>query len=88
MALGEMEDDGARFEQGEIALFIRGNLAEGMQAQMRGLLHRAERNEAHLVRLADFFQRPAHACVARESLAAVRRSFKGGNGDGHRDGSW
>jgi hypothetical protein len=36
------------------------------------LFQRAERNEANLVRLADLFERPANACVARQSFAAIR----------------
>jgi hypothetical protein len=42
-----------------------------MQRQMRGFLHRAKRNKANLVGLADFFKRPADAHIARQSLAAI-----------------
>jgi hypothetical protein len=38
---------------------------------MRGLLHRTKRNKPNLVRLAHFFERPANARIARESLAAI-----------------
>jgi hypothetical protein len=55
-----------------------------MKRQMRWLLHRAERNQANLVGLACFFQRPANARIARQSLAAIGRMFKSRNGDGHR----
>jgi hypothetical protein len=43
MALGDMEHDRPRLEQGEIAFLIGRNLAERMKRQMRGFLHR--RNE-------------------------------------------
>ena len=71
MALGDMEDDRAGLEQGEIAFLVGRSLAERMKGQVRGFLHRAERNKANLVRLADFFERPANARIARESLAAI-----------------
>ena len=51
---------------------------------MRGLLHGTERNKANLIRLTHFFKRPANARIARQSLAAIRRSFKGCNRDRHR----
>ena len=41
MALGDMEDDRARFEQDEIAFLIGRNLPERMEREMRGLLHLA-----------------------------------------------
>ena len=41
MALGDVEDDRAGLEQREIAFLIGRDLAERMQRQMRGLLHRA-----------------------------------------------
>src|SRR3954462_1724357 len=87
MALGDMEHDRARLEQAEIAFFVGRNLPERMKRQMRGLLHRLERNKTNLVRLAHFFQRPANARIARQSLAAIGRPFKRGNGDGHREAS-
>jgi hypothetical protein len=42
-----------------------------MKRQMRGFLHRTKRNQANLVRLAHFFERPANARIARQSLAAI-----------------
>src|ERR671914_3039639 len=83
MVLGYMEDDRASLEQGEIAFLIGRDLTERMKRQMRGFLHRTERNKANLVGLARFFERPANARVARQPLAAIGRSFKGGNDDGH-----
>src|SRR5258708_34965439 len=56
-----------------------------MKRQMCGFVHRPERNKTNLVRLAHFLQRPANARITRQSLAAIRRPFKGGNGDGHRE---
>jgi hypothetical protein len=47
---------------------------------MRGLLHRVERNKPDLVRLADFFKRPADAHVGRQFLAVVWRPFKSSDG--------
>jgi hypothetical protein len=87
MVLGDMEDYRACLEQGEIAFLIGGNLAERMKGQVRGFLHRTERNEANLVGLADFFECPANARIARQSLAAIGRPFKRGNDDGHRETS-
>jgi adenylylsulfate kinase-like enzyme len=66
-----MEHDRAGFEQREIALFVGRNLAERMKREMRGLLHRAKRNEANRVGQARFLKRPANARIAREALAAV-----------------
>src|ERR1700684_1942016 len=83
MALCNMEHDRARLEQGKIAFFIGRNLPERMKRSMRRLLHLSERNKANLVRLARFFNRPANAHVTRQSLAAIGRPFKGGNGGGH-----
>ena len=71
MALGDMEDDRPRLEQGETAFLVGRNLAERMKRQMRRRLHRTKRNKANLVRLADFFQRPANARIARQALAAI-----------------
>jgi hypothetical protein len=34
-----------------------------------------------------FFECPANARIARQSLAAIGRPFKGGNDDGHRETS-
>jgi hypothetical protein len=66
-----MEHDRPRLEQSEIAFLIGRNLAEGMTREMRGLLHRAKRHKANLVGLAYFFERPANARIARQSLAAI-----------------
>ena len=71
MALGDMEHDRPRLEQGEIAVLIGRDLAERMQRQMRGLLHRSERDKANLVGLAHFLERPANARVTRQPLAAI-----------------
>src|SRR5829696_5676094 len=84
MALRDMEHDRPRLEQDEITFFIGRNLPERMQCEMRGFLHRFERKKTHVVRLADFFERPANAHVTRQSLAAIRRSFKSGNGGCHQ----
>ena len=67
-----------RFEQGELAFLIGGNLPERMQRAIRGFFHRTERNQANLVSLAHFLKRPACAHVACESFAAIGRSFEGG----------
>ena len=72
MVLGDMEHDRSCLEQGKIAFLIGRNLAERMKRPMRGFLHCTERNKANLVGLAHFFQRPANARIARQSLAAVR----------------
>jgi adenylylsulfate kinase-like enzyme len=71
MALGDMQDDRPRLEQGQIAFLIGRNLAERMKRQMRGLLHRAKRNKANLVGLTHFLKRPANARITRQPLAAV-----------------
>src|SRR5713101_6957060 len=83
MALRDMEHDRPRLEQGEIAFFIGWHLPERMERTMRGFLHLSERKKTNLVRLAHFFKRPANAHVTRQSLAAIGRPFKGGNGGGH-----
>ena len=44
MLFGDVEDDRACLEEGEIAVLIGGNQAERMEAQMRGFLLRTERN--------------------------------------------
>jgi hypothetical protein len=46
-----------------------------MKREMRGLLHRTERNQANVIRMAHFFKRPANAAVARQSFAAIGRPF-------------
>src|SRR5882672_9853045 len=71
MALRDMEHDGPRLKQGEIAFFIGRNLPERMKRAVRGFLHLTERNKTNVVRLARFFERPANAHVARLSRAAI-----------------
>src|SRR5260370_7391473 len=83
MALRDMKHDRPRLEQGEIAFFKGRNLPERMKRTMRGFLHLAERNKTNVVRLADFFERPANTHVACLSLAAVGRAFKGCDDGGH-----
>src|SRR5882724_13672698 len=83
MVLSDMEYDRPRLEQGKIAFFIGRNLPEGMKLTMRGFLHLTERNQTNLIRLARFFKRPANAHVTRQSLAAIGRPFKSGDGGGH-----
>src|SRR5436190_8194104 len=60
MALGDMQHDRPCLEQREIAFLIGWNLSERMKRQMRGLLHRTERNRANLVGLANLLERPAN----------------------------
>src|SRR5271154_716731 len=90
MALRNMEHDPPRLEEDEIAFFIGGNLAERLKRKMRGLLHLGEGKKTNMIRLAHFFERPAHAHVARQSPAAIGRLCKGGNGGCHRKapGQW
>src|ERR1700736_2552261 len=83
MALRDMEYDRPRLEEGEIAFFIGRNLPERMKHTMRGFLHLTERKKTNVVRLAHFFKRPANAHVTRQSLAAIGRPFKSGDGGGH-----
>src|SRR4051794_16101561 len=84
MVFGDVEDDRARLEQGKIAFLIGRNQAGGMKAHVRGFLLRLQRDEAHLVRLAHLFQRPANAGVARQAPAAIGRPLNGGDDDRHR----
>src|SRR5207248_2713064 len=86
MALGDMEHDRPCLEQGEVAFLIGRNLAERMKRQMRGFLHRAKRNKANLVGLTHFLKRPANARITRQSLPAIGRPFKSGDGGGHWNG--
>src|SRR5262245_7325331 len=83
MVLRDMEHDRPRLEQGEIAFFIGRYLPERMKCKVRGLLHRTERKQTNVIRLAYFFERPANAHVPRQPLAAIGRPFKGGDGDSH-----
>src|ERR1700716_4621686 len=83
MALRDMKYDRSRLEECEIAFFIGRNLPERMKHTMRGFLHLTERKKTNVVRLAHFFKRPANAHVARQSLAAIGRPCKSGDGGGH-----
>src|SRR5262249_19965125 len=85
MTLRDMEHDSARLEQHEIAVFIGWNLSERMQRAMRGFFHVVERNKTNVVRLADFFECPAHAHVARQSPAAIGRLFEGSDNGAHKE---
>ena len=72
MVFGDMEYDRAGLEQDEIAVLESGNLAERMTRQMRGLLHRLERNRTDRIGFAHFFERPADARISCKTFAAVR----------------
>src|SRR6476660_7345279 len=82
MALRYMKYDRPRLEEGEIAFFVGWNLTERMKRTMRGFLHLTERKKSNVIRLAHFFERPANAHIARQSLAAIGRPFKSGDGGG------
>ena len=86
MALGDMEYDRPRLEQGEIAFFIGRYLPERMKRTMRSFLQRTERNQTNVIRLAYFLKRPAHGHVPSQSPAAIGRLFKGGYGRDHSNG--
>jgi hypothetical protein len=49
MVLGDVKDDRACLEQGKVALLVGRNQAKGMNAQMRRLVPRFERDKANLV---------------------------------------
>ncbi|GJE46778.1 hypothetical protein AEGHOMDF_5986 [Methylobacterium soli] len=83
MALGEMQHDGARLEQGEVALLIGRDLPEGMKGPVRGLLHRREGEQTNAVGLAHFRERPSDGHVPRQASAAIRRLREGGQGRNH-----
>ena len=68
---------------GGLPLAVGLALAERMQGQVGRLLQRCEGERPHGVGLAGFFQRPAHAHVARQATAAVGRAFEGGEGGDH-----
>ena len=55
-----------------------------MKPQMLPALYRTQRNKANPLSLADFLKCPANARIPREPLTAIRRTFKGGDGRGHR----
>jgi hypothetical protein len=42
-----------------------------MKPQVFRLLYRTEGNQANLIRLADFFERPANARVPRQAFATI-----------------
>jgi hypothetical protein len=83
MVLCDVEHDRPRLEQNEITFLISRNLPERMKRPVCGFLHLGERNEPNVIWLAGFFQRPANAHVARQSLAAIGRPLKRGNNRGH-----
>src|SRR5450631_4069450 len=83
MAVGDMEDDRPSLEQGEFAIFIGRNLPKRMKREMRGFLHLGKGKKTDLVWLANLFKRPANAHVTRQSLAAIRRRCKSGDGGDH-----
>ena len=83
MALRDVEHNRAGLEQAEITVLVGRDLPERMQREMSGFFHRGERNQADLVGLAHFLQRPANARIPRQALAAIGRPFKGGDGGGH-----
>src|SRR6202042_414544 len=84
MVLGDVKDDRACLEQLQIALLISRDQPKRMKAQMRGFRLCLKRDKAHLVGLPYLFKRPANARIAREAQAAVGRSVKRGDDDGHR----
>lgn len=67
----------------EIPFLVGRDLSEGMKPAMGRLLHRGERNQANLVSLAHFFERPAHPHVPLEALAFIGGAFKGGDDGAH-----
>src|SRR4051812_11833082 len=83
MALRYMKYDRPRLEEDEIAFFVGWNLTERMKHTMRAFLHLTERKKANVVRLGHFFKRPANTHIARQSLPAIGRPFKSGDGGGH-----
>jgi hypothetical protein len=68
-----VQHDRPGLEQHQIALVIDGDLAKRVELEVLWLVQAAERGKAHVVRLADLFQRPAHPEVARETLPLIRR---------------
>jgi len=87
MLVRDVENDGAGFEEDEVATlksgFIGGDLAEGLERQMLRLFHRLEGDQADVIGLTDLLQRPADPHVAREATSAIRGGFEGGD-----DGVW
>ncbi len=84
MVLGDVKDDRARLEQGEIAFLIGRDQPKRMKAQMRWFRLCLERDSAYLIGLPYLFKRPANPHIARQAQAAVGRSLKRGDDDGHR----
>ncbi|MNY49594.1 hypothetical protein D3C86_1850320 [compost metagenome] len=83
MTFGYMQHDRPGFKQDEFTLLIGRDLPEGLKRKVRRLPHRLEGKKADIIGLAHFFERPADAHIAGETLAAIGRVFKGGNGDCH-----
>ena len=83
IALRDVENDRAGFEQYEVALLIGRDLSEWLKCQMRRFPHRLEGEKANIVGQPRFLQRPADAHVAGQTLAAIGRAFKSGNRDRH-----
>lgn len=81
MLFGQMQDDGAGFEQGPVALLPGRNLPERIACQVYGLLHLGEGEQLYVIGYRQFLQCPAHAHVTGQALAAV-----GGGGEGGEDG--
>ena len=85
VAVGNVEQDRACFEEGDLAFFIGRDLTEGIEGEMSRLLHLGAGQEADFIRPADFLQRPANSHVTGQPLTAIGRVCKGGYGDGHAD---
>ena len=68
--LGDVEHDRTRLEQYETALLVSRDLPERVEAHMRRLLHRFERDQPDVIRLPHLFKRPADAHIAGQGLAA------------------
>jgi hypothetical protein len=60
----EVQQDGARFEDGKVAVVQHGDLAERLLRAVAGCVLVIAADGAHLVGKARFFQRPAHAQLA------------------------
>jgi hypothetical protein len=67
MALSDVENDASGPEQSEVAFFIGRDLPERMDREMRGLFHLGERDQADVVGLADFLERPTNVHVAGQA---------------------
>jgi hypothetical protein len=51
-----------------------------MKREVRGSLHLGKRKKTDFVGLSNLFKRPANARITCQSLAAIRRRRKSGNG--------